>query len=76
MPTHPGLLCPSVSTGRTHPTRCCRCRAWGQDSKVVEFLKAPAKPRKGLPSRPIVGTAVSIQLDLDQAIIDEFFPAR
>jgi hypothetical protein len=51
-------------------------RAWGQDEKVMAFMKEPAKPRKGLPARPIVGTAVSIQLDLDRATIDEWFSQR
>ncbi|GAB4820755.1 hypothetical protein N2152v2_007801 [Parachlorella kessleri] len=51
-------------------------RAWGQDGKVVAFLKEPARPRSGLPARPVVGTAISIQLDLDKPTIDEWFPQR
>ena len=52
------------------------CRAWGQAGTVRSFLSLPAKPRKGLPAKPIIGTAVSIQLDLDDATIAEWFPER
>uniref|UniRef100_A0A383VWH4 Uncharacterized protein n=1 Tax=Tetradesmus obliquus TaxID=3088 RepID=A0A383VWH4_TETOB len=45
----------------------------GQTDKVRAFLKAPAKSQKGLPRRPVVGTAISIRFDLDQAVIDEWF---
>lgn len=31
----------------------------GQTEKVRSFLAAPAKSQKGLPPRPVVGTAVS-----------------
>jgi hypothetical protein len=41
--------------------------------QVRAFLKAPAKSQKGLPRRPVVGTAISIRFDLDQAVIDEWF---
>lgn len=47
--------------------------SWGQAERVAAFLRQPARPRKGMPSKPIVGTAISIQLDLEDAIIDEFF---
>ena len=40
------------------------------------YLAQPARPRKGLPAKPIIGTAISIQLDLDDATIDEWFPER
>ena len=29
---------------------------------MESFLRAPARPRKGMPSKPIVGTAISIQV--------------
>lgn len=47
--------------------------SWGQAERVQSFLRQPARPRKGMPSKPIVGTAISIQLDLDDAVIEEFF---
>ncbi|KAL4442932.1 hypothetical protein ABPG77_008423 [Micractinium sp. CCAP 211/92] len=47
--------------------------SWGQAERVTAFLRQPARPRKGMPSKPIVGTAISIQLDLEDAVIDEFF---
>lgn len=43
--------------------------------QVRAFLKAPAKSMKGLPRRPVVGTAISIRLDLDKAQISEWFGA-
>jgi hypothetical protein len=45
----------------------------GQTDKVRAFLKAPAKSQKGLPARPVVGTAVSIRFDLPDAVIQEWF---
>lgn len=49
------------------------CRAWGQEQTVMDFLNMPAKSQRGLPSRPVVGCAVSIQLDLPPALIEEWF---
>eukprot|EP00887_Chlorella_sp_A99_P002752 scaffold6.g2752.t1 len=46
---------------------------WGQQQRVIDFLREPARPRKGMPRRPIVGCAVSIQLDPSQQVIEEFF---
>jgi hypothetical protein len=40
---------------------------------VRAFLSAPAKTANGLPSRPVVGTAISIRLDLSRAQIQEWF---
>ena len=37
------------------------CSSWGQAQTVEAFLRQPARPRMGMPSKPIVGTAVSIQ---------------
>ncbi|GBF93357.1 hypothetical protein Rsub_06395 [Raphidocelis subcapitata] len=47
--------------------------ALGQTDKVRAFLSAPAKGKNGLPSRPVVGTAVSIRLELNAAQIREWF---
>lgn len=55
-------------TPRPRPPRCRV--AWLQ---VRAFLSAPAKAVKGLPKRPVVGTAVSIQLDLTEAQVAEWF---
>ena len=45
------------------------CRAWNQDALVREFLLAPPKSKRGLPSRPVTGNAVSIRLELEQSVI-------
>ena len=50
--------------------------AWGQAQTVVAFLKSPIAPRRGLPSRPVVGNAVSIGLELSREQIDEWFGRR
>ena len=47
--------------------------AWGQAETVIAFLKSPIAPRRGLPSRPIVGNAVAITLDLTDEQINEWF---
>lgn len=47
--------------------------AWGQAETVIAFLKSPVAPRRGLPSRPIVGNAVAITLDLTDEQISEWF---
>ncbi|GMH45676.1 hypothetical protein BSKO_13639 [Bryopsis sp. KO-2023] len=49
---------------------------WNRAEKVRKFLKAPRKSAKGLPSKPIVGCAVSIQLDLEDEVIEEWFKQR
>ncbi|KAI8113752.1 hypothetical protein M9435_003744 [Picochlorum sp. BPE23] len=46
---------------------------WDQVERVVSFLKSPVAPRRGLPSRPIVGNAVSIPLELTPDQIVEWF---
>ena len=48
--------------------------AWGQAGRVAAFLREPVAPRRGLPSRPIVGNAVSITLELPDNLVDEWFP--
>lgn len=45
----------------------------GQTDKVRGFLRQRARSEKGLPRRPVVGTAISIQLDLEPSIIEEWF---
>eukprot|EP00884_Botryococcus_braunii_P007588 jgi/Botrbrau1/16830/Bobra.150_2s0054.1 len=47
--------------------------AWGKADKVLDFLQQPPKSQRGLPGRPVVGCAVSLQLDLEPAVIDEWF---
>lgn len=52
----------SVEHAPPLPSPPCRPRSsWGQAERVASFLRQPARPRKGMPSKPIVGTAVSIQ---------------
>jgi hypothetical protein len=45
----------------------------GQTDKVRSFLSAPAKSQNGMPRRPVVGTAISIQFEMDKATIEEWF---
>ncbi|GIL92528.1 hypothetical protein Vretifemale_20045 [Volvox reticuliferus] len=47
--------------------------ALGQTDKVRAFLKEPARSQKGLPPRPVVGTAISIRFDLEPGVISEWF---
>ena len=47
--------------------------ALGQTALVRAFLSAPARSQKGMPARPVVGTAVTIRLDLAPAVIEEWF---
>eukprot|EP00195_Chlamydomonas_chlamydogama_P015878 CAMPEP_0202911572 /NCGR_PEP_ID=MMETSP1392-20130828/55338_1 /ASSEMBLY_ACC=CAM_ASM_000868 /TAXON_ID=225041 /ORGANISM="Chlamydomonas chlamydogama, Strain SAG 11-48b" /LENGTH=289 /DNA_ID=CAMNT_0049602127 /DNA_START=104 /DNA_END=970 /DNA_ORIENTATION=- len=51
---------------------CYVVNALEQAEVVRSFLKTPAKSQKGLPPRPVVGTAISIQLNLSQATVDEW----
>jgi hypothetical protein len=46
---------------------------WDQAETVVAFLKAPVRSSRGLPSRPIVGNAVSISLELSKEQIMEWW---
>jgi hypothetical protein len=46
---------------------------WDQADTVVAFLKAPVRSSRGLPSRPIVGNAVSISLELSKEQIMEWW---
>lgn len=52
------------------------CRAWKQDEVVRKFLLEPPKSKRGLPSRPVTGNAVSIRLNLEQSIIAEWFGSK
>ncbi|KXZ57019.1 hypothetical protein GPECTOR_1g920 [Gonium pectorale] len=47
--------------------------ALGQTDKVRAFLKAPARSQKGMPPRPVVGTAISIRFDLEPGVVEEWF---
>lgn len=47
--------------------------ALGQTDRVRAFLKERARSQKGLPPRPVVGTAISIRFDLEQSVIEEWF---
>lgn len=60
-------------SGLGHAPPSCAWRA--SPPQVRAFLSAPAKSEKGLPKRPVVGTAVSIQLNLDEAQVAEWFGA-
>lgn len=46
---------------------------WDQVDTVVAFLKSPIRSQRGLPSRPIVGNAVSISLELTKEQIMEWW---
>jgi len=41
--------------------------------RVRQFLHEPARARNGMPARPVVGTAVSIPLDLTPEQVEEWF---
>eukprot|EP00200_Dunaliella_tertiolecta_P002289 CAMPEP_0202352704 /NCGR_PEP_ID=MMETSP1126-20121109/8784_1 /ASSEMBLY_ACC=CAM_ASM_000457 /TAXON_ID=3047 /ORGANISM="Dunaliella tertiolecta, Strain CCMP1320" /LENGTH=312 /DNA_ID=CAMNT_0048944957 /DNA_START=140 /DNA_END=1078 /DNA_ORIENTATION=- len=45
----------------------------GQTEKVRGFLSTSARSERGLPRRPVVGTAISIQLDLPPDVVQDFF---
>eukprot|EP00198_Chlamydomonas_reinhardtii_P003815 XP_001693151.1 predicted protein [Chlamydomonas reinhardtii] len=47
--------------------------ALGQTDKVRAFLKEPARSQKGLPARPVVGTAITIRFDLEPGVVEEWF---
>ena len=49
------------------------CRAWNQEEVVRKFLLEPPKSKRGLPSRPVTGNAVSIRLELEKSVIEEWF---
>ncbi len=48
-------------------------RAWKQEQVVRDFFSKPPRPSRGLPARPVPGSAVSVKLDVEQAVIDEWF---
>ena len=47
----------------------------GRAGRVRAFLRLPAKSAKGMPARPVVGTAVSLQLELPPELVAEWFGA-
>lgn len=65
-----------------HHRRCCKIqqdnththdRAWQQEEVVRDFFSKPPRPSRGLPARPVPGSAVSIKLDVDQIVVEEWF---
>jgi len=46
---------------------------WGKADVIIDFMNSPIAPRRGLPSKPIVGNAVAIPLDLSNEQIAEWF---
>ncbi len=46
---------------------------WGKAEVAIDFFNSPVKSKNGLPSRPIVGNAVAIPLDLSNEQIAEWF---
>lgn len=52
------------------------CRAWKQEDVVRKFLLEAPKSKRGLPSRPVTGNAVSIRLNLEQSVIAEWFGSK
>jgi hypothetical protein len=49
---------------------------WNRQTQVRTFFKEPAKPKNGMPARPIVGTAVALQLDLPPEQVQEWLGSR
>ncbi len=45
---------------------------WGQAETVRASLSSRPRSQNGMPSRPVVGTAVTIKLDVSQTVIDEW----
>lgn len=46
--------------------------AWGCAGEVRAWLAQPAKPKRGLPARPVVGNAVSLKLSVDYQTAGEW----
>ena len=55
---------------------CMLLNIWSKQGDVRTFLQAPAKSKNGMPGRPIVGTAVSVQLDLPPGVVSEWIGNR
>lgn len=69
----------TILSSSSHPLSCHHptphSRRHTATQQVRAFLSAPAKSQKGLPPRPVVGTAISIRLDLDDSQVAEWFGA-
>ena len=50
--------------------------AWDRQAYVRNFFRQKPSPRNGMPARPIVGTAVALQLDLPPDQVEEWLGAR
>lgn len=46
--------------------------AWGCAGEVRAWLAEPARPKRGLPARPVVGNAVSLRLSVDYRTAGEW----
>lgn len=55
---------------------CILLNAWGKQGQVRAFLKQKPKAKNGMPPRPIVGTAVAIQLELPPEVVSEWMGDR
>ena len=50
-------------------------RQLNRENVIREFFAKEPTPERGLPARPVVGTAVIIRLsDVEESVIDELFP--
>ena len=50
--------------------------AWGCAGAVRAFFAEPARSKRGLPGRPVVGNAVSLRLDVDFDMVAEWMGGR
>lgn len=55
---------------------CVLLNAWNRQEQVRSFLRQKPKARNGMPPRPIVGTAVALQLDLPKETVEEWIGNR
>jgi hypothetical protein len=51
---------------------CLLLNAWNKQSQVRTFFREKPQTKHGMPPRPIVGTAVALQLDLPPAVVSEW----
>lgn len=49
---------------------------WDRQAYVRDFFRQKPTPKNGMPPRPIVGTAVALQLDLPPDQVKEWIGAR
>jgi hypothetical protein len=55
---------------------CIFLNAWNRQKEVRAFFNEKPKAKNGMPPRPIVGTAVALQLDLPQEVVQEWLGNR